>query len=466
MKAKIISVLTLGILGAAIYSSSVYGLEYQTNAGINFTISPSISLSISGDLIIDELAPGNYSDSNVIDITVLSNNSTGYILKSSVGSSDSPYSSYNRNLVNTASSNAFFTSLDYNSSLSTLSNFDPNTWGYSYSDQMVVSPTWSNYSGLPLYSDTEHITTLRSSNQTTASTGDRLKFKIGARADDTLAAGEYQNLINFIAVGNPKPVSFYDAFEEAAAQPGSTITMLNGYYKMQDMSADICSAVELYDDQSHIQLIDTRDNEVYWVGKLKDERCWLLDNLRLGSNDHTIELTPQDTNIEAAWTLPKGVTSNFNSWTNAKINATYKYNTDVVSYGTASGKIGVYYNYCAASGGTYCYDGSSGMGNAGHDICPFNWRMPTGGTSSEYQTLNAEYDTPNNFRIALSTPLSGNFHDASTHDWNVVGYFWSSTYGNNSQRMLILRITQSDIDTAYNIYRHFGRSLRCIANNQ
>ena len=71
--------------------------------------------------------------------------------------------------------------------------------------------------------------------------------------------------------------------------------------------------------------------------------------------------------------------SNNNTWTGYYTKDTIA----PVTYGLGSGKIGAYYNYCAASAGSYCYDSISTDPNSGYlrdissDICPKNWKMPT-----------------------------------------------------------------------------------------
>ncbi|MBR3322419.1 hypothetical protein IKG05_02135, partial [Candidatus Saccharibacteria bacterium] len=328
--------------------------------------------------------------------------------------------------------------------------------------------TANGYNGLPIYSSTGIKLV-----DTTAIGTNTIKFKIGAKASNTQAAGEYTNTVNFTAVGKATPVSFYDAFTEAAST-NPNITMYNGYYKMQDMSSSICAAVSLYDDASHAQLIDTRDNEVYWIGKLKDNRCWLLDNLRLGSNDYEIPLTPQDTNIAEDWTLPHGITRGLNSYTTAQINAggtgnlgEYTKNTIATHYGNGSGKVGVYYNFCAASAGSYCYDSSSSSGNASEDICPTNWRIPTGGNDpAEYQVLYTAYSSNvTNFRNALSTPLSGRFYGSSQTRLGSSGRFFSSTRSDDIY-MYGLYVDSDSVDQQSIGNRRNGHSIRCIANNE
>ena len=489
MKKVLTSILAISLIALTISfnhnsnSNNASALTYTDNVGLNFTFNPSITVSLSNasggssaDLVINDLTPGTSSDSNTIIVNVLSNNQNGYTLEANVGNSTT-YDT--RNLI-MPSGAANFASIDYGSTIATLEGLDDNTWGYSYLDETLTGSTWSSYSGLPLYSDTEHTTTLKTTNGPSLSTGDKIDFKIAAKASTTQSSGEYNNVINFIAVGNTNPTSFYDAFKEAQTTD-PTITQLNGYWKMQDMSPTICNAVEIYDDDSHIQLIDTRDNEVYWIGKLKDDRCWLLDNLRLGSNDYEIPLTPEDTNIETAWTLPKGIVSNFRSYTEPQINASHKNNTNVTSYGTASGKVGIYYNYCATSGGTYCYAENEGpdtpttLIDSPYDVCPHNWRIPTGtdDSNSEYLIVRDSYGGPSqsassttslqyNLSMVLATHFAEGYYNEGTY-----GATQTSTY-RSSSGMTIFSVSESAIGVGgggNSGLRYFGRPIRCIANN-
>ena len=130
-------------------------------------------------------------------------------------------------------------------------------------------------------------------------------------------------------------------------------------------------------------------------------------------------------------------------------------------------KVGGYYNYCAASAGSYCYgNGTSAgtsSGNATEDICPKGWRMPTGNTSGEYQALynNASYNTYANYRSALRLPLSGFFYNGTTYVQGSSGYFWSSTRYNNND-MYYLRLNTSDANPSGDLVRYDGISVRCV----
>ena len=208
------------------------------------------------------------------------------------------------------------------------------------------------------------------------------------------------------------------------------------------------------------QLKDSRDNNVYYVARLADGNCWMLDNLRLGSTS-TIALTSANTNSNGNFTLPASISSGFNSYTAAQINVASKDTVASTKYGSGSGKIGVYYNYCAASAGTIC--SSSNSSNASYDICPKGWRMPTGGSSGEYQALYTAYSSNVTiFRNALSTPHSGYFYYGSAYNQGSNGNFWSSTRYNGSD-MYYLYVDSSRVgSTDYSNTRNYGYSVRCL----
>ena len=233
-------------------------------------------------------------------------------------------------------------------------------------------------------------------------------------------------------------------------------------------------------------LTDSRDGEVYNVGKLADGRWWLLDNLRLDLTNSTVKsnLTASTTNASnttlnylkngGGTTSDKYATAGVANWTSS-----YSYSAPLIatsgdgwtkdtlqSYGSGSGKIGVYYNYCAASAGSYCYgngtSSGSSSGNATEDICPKGWRMPTGGSSGEYQSLYAAYSSnATNFKNALRTPFSGYFLYGRAYDQGSNGYFWSSTYG-SSVTMYTLHVNSSRVFPQDYGSRYYGHSVRCI----
>ena len=270
----------------------------------------------------------------------------------------------------------------------------------------------------------------------------------------------------------------------------STSTNTANLYAMWKKGAEAlqnwtgCSAMSVGDT---VTLIDSRDNEQYLVGKLADGNCWTLENLRLDISDATVQtkldsITTNATDITLGYLKNGGgsgqypangviaKTASGGSWTNDYANpyiATQYENTTQAASGSApAGTIGIYYNYCAASAGSYCYAANASSGDASQDICPAGWHLPTGGASGQYQALYTAYSSNvANFEAALSTPLSGYFYSGTASYQGSYGYFWSSTrYNGNS--MYGLYVDASTVYPQDNYYRYgrlYGFSVRCIS---
>lgn len=486
MKKAIISVLAISIFGILIGNFAL-AITYEKTINPAFTVNDTLTLSLSSpDLVINDLAPGNASDSNTITINVLSNNVTGYVLNSTVG--NNVYN--NDQLIHSSSAAAApFSTIAYGTTISSIDNFSSRQWGYSYS--LDGGTTWINanktdgvndsgYSGLPLYNDSTNVATLKSTNTTSPATGDNVQFKIAAKADAAQASGEYRNVVNFIAIANPVPTTINKAYADAGK------TLYHGYYKIQDMSPAICSAVQV---DSEMKVVDVRDDEIYLIGRLSDGNCWLLDNLRLDPT--TTTLTAFDTNApqsaidlyqnggttsEPGWSGAKvtNTSSNFDSYTTPQINTggtndegdSYTKNTIASTiFGNGSGEIGIYYNFCAATANTYCYAAGSGTGNANYDICPTGWRLPKGDTSSQsYDYLfHTGYESNvTRFQNALSTPISGYFYNNSATNQSIRGIFWTNTAIDNYY-ISAMYVYSSNVDPQNYGYNGSGYSIRCVA---
>ena len=235
-------------------------------------------------------------------------------------------------------------------------------------------------------------------------------------------------------------------------------------------------------------LYDIRDNSAYTIRKLADGNCWLTENLRLDISDSSVQAKLTSTTTNATDTVlsylkngggtspypANGVvakTASGGSWaddfTNPYIATGYKDAIQPASGSAPAGRIGIYYNYCAASAGSYCYSYNVGSGDANYDICPKGWRLPTTGASGEYQALYTTAYNSNitNFMTALDTPLSGLFEIGSGYS-GTNGFFWSSTFATTAY-MKGLYITGTSVNpqfasTGYGS-RGFGFSIRCIA---
>ncbi len=344
----IITLYLSNILFCSIDNSSA--LTYSSNAEVGFTFNPTISVNLSGDLLINNLAPGSVSDSNTINVNVSTNASQGYVLTATSGTKTT-----NTDLVNQTNSAYKFSSIATNASLSNLTT--DNTWGYSYSEDSGTN--WSNYSGLPLDNDDEGATGKQLINTINPADNRTLQFKIAARASSNQAAGTYQNTINFYAVANPDPTlepvscpagkicynanSLTTVQGEMGQQTPTSTQLTNGvplwasnfkrdgygfagwadsttynglrYGPQQTITApsDISTnGYSLYAiwvkstgdmqnwtgcsnlSQSEVTALkDTRDNNVYAVAKLADGKCWMIENLRI---DDSAELSSTNTN--------------------------------------------------------------------------------------------------------------------------------------------------------------------------
>ena len=188
---------------------------------------------------------------------------------------------------------------------------------------------------------------------------------------------------------------------------------------------------------------DTRDDHTYMVQRLADGNCWMLDNLALDIADSDVQgkMTSSTTNASDAQLgyLKNGGVSYPNTyfavskaWNNSNyydrplINTDYINTVPAPTYGTASNKVGVYYNYCAASAGTYCYSSSSSSGNATADVCPAGWRLPTW---SEFLGIT-------DYSSAFSPVLSGYYGSGPPGDGGLRGDWWSATANGSKCRIL------------------------------
>ncbi len=174
-----------------------------------------------------------------------------------------------------------------------------------------------------------------------------------------------------------------------------------------------CRGMEIGDVTA---LTDSRDNNTYAVARLKDYKCWMIENLRLddsvmlsSSNTHnpslpltniydtnstSNHLSPTSSLAYNATTAPEGwctidstacddqsrlQTDNTIFFTN-NTSSNYYAGGNVYSYGN-------YYNWYSATAGYGKYGDNYGTGyHAPGDICPSGWHLPKGGEKSQEST--------------------------------------------------------------------------------
>ena len=242
-----------------------------------------------------------------------------------------------------------------------------------------------------------------------------------------------------------------------------TISKLTYMQDFNNLSAeDKTTVLASMEDSTTYTLIDNRDNKSYAIAKMKDGNIWMAENLDLGRTTLTTDLTSANTNIATTVTA-----ATFNGWKKTSGSLTYNAGefinvsgTDATS-GTAYGTL---YNYYAASAGTI--SGSSNSSDASYDICPAGWRLPTGGSSGEFQALYTKYNSNALMRASIENngaafALAGRFLNSTPASQGSIGNYWSSTRGNDAN-MYGLFLYTSSASPANHDGRYCGYSIRCL----
>lgn len=209
-------------------------------------------------------------------------------------------------------------------------------------------------------------------------------------------------------------------------------------------------------------LTDIRDNSTYAVAKLADGNCWTIENLRI--DPATANITASNTNNPTSKFVAESNPESGNSLSTTTMCSTndsecfdqIQYNSNSTnrglrpSYNTNNTNnsswfsYGTYFNWYTATAGNGTYDftatsGPDGDGNTGGDICPKNWRIPTGNTKGEFNALNTAINAgvtnndanwrayPNNF------VWSGDYNGDKRTSAYSNGRLWSSTASSNNE---------------------------------
>jgi uncharacterized protein (TIGR02145 family) len=276
------------------------------------------------------------------------------------------------------------------------------------------------------------------------------------------------------------------------------------------MTTGICNSVSGDGEATATQLVDIRDNKLYWVAKLKDGHCWMTQNLdfdintNAALNSNTTDLnaiydssTGQYTEYNNNYTINNGIiywapastatTIGFQSngpvsgWQNS-YTAPYSANkTDSTETGHTS--LGNYYNWTAAiasnDSSTLTQDTLNNISNnPKNSICPKGWRLPTissesemaTGSTNEFARLNYLYNNgQSDTGIGLlSSPIylakSGYVRSNLVEKGVFGGYLYSTFKNINDIYTMAIRNTISvPGDIGYNV-RDIGWSVRCVAH--
>ena len=303
------------------------------------------------------------------------------------------------------------------------------------SDTPTIVPGYDAYSAIPT-SWTK--VAYKGAGTTNMDIGSSFTTTYAIYLKGTQPASTYSGQVKYIMLHPSTAAEPTDTLEHAFALAGKSkvqvtdpITRQSGsFYKMQDMTTNICESTTLVDEQNTLQLVDTRDNKLYWVTKLQDGHCWMTQNLDLDLtsgialtsettdlNDNSLSGAYRlhysyDSNTKVISWLPQNTTRNYTTstgttWTGSHTKA-YSLNPGVWYWNTndntlncnyltttcedfaqtpysnngAHGAVGNYYNWSAA----IASDDSSSLTEGTYDninnnphnsICPKGWRLPT-----------------------------------------------------------------------------------------
>ncbi|MBR3122409.1 hypothetical protein IKF28_03135 [Candidatus Saccharibacteria bacterium] len=499
------SLLSITLLSGLVLASNSVSAEDVVDQ-INITVPVSCTLSGTGQGTHNETIENGTYESNIGTTTIKAfcNDNTGFAIYAAGYTGDEIGGTNSNKLVGANTNQTIVTG-----TATTAGNPDVSNWAMKLGT--VTNPT-------PTYPIT--ITTGYNDYHTVPNEYTKVAYRntstdIGSSAEGATLTTTYAAYISKTQPADTYSGKVIYTLVHPATAPAPLVCKPNGttistIACMQDISSTNKSSIlaSMTQDTAYL-LYDSRDEQQYHVAKLADGNIWMLDNLALDPTDPTTasKMNASNTNASAeaitnllnggnagsnaGWssTAVADVNTNFgtNGYTVPRINNASK-DTVVTSYGAGSGKVGIYYNYCAASASTYCYAQNQGVDtpdtdiDAPQDICPAGWRMPTGGAyddstqtgSGEYYalvtTLGLTFDEDamgfigTTYQTALSTPLSGIYNGSSAYGQGTWGYWWSSTY-RSGYSMYSLAADFSYAGPADSSLRDLGDTMRCLVGS-
>ena len=320
--------------------------------------------------------------------------------------------------------------------------------------------------------------------------GSTLTTTYAAYISKTQPAGLYEGQVKYTMV-HP-----YDA-----AAPEKPISIADAEY-LQDVNT--CPAT-LQEEQVYT-LKDKRDEQEYKVAKLKDGKCWMVENLNIAGGT---ALSSEDTDFDSNYTLPTT-----NGWTvtdcklvlpasatknteNNNLTNNKEFGTDNYAYVFNSGNK----ENCGGSGqdipcySYYSWDTatlgsgrsiSANNADADYSICPKNWKLPTSRYTSTFNATTAQesdfYNLATNYGMSTvvwsqSTSrfynqagpgtipnflLAGYYGNGSFRKGGSRGLFWPSTSYFDVSYARTLGFGSGNVDSGSFSSRGFGFSVRCL----
>ena len=248
---------------------------------------------------------------------------------------------------------------------------------------------------------------------------------------------------------------------------------------IQDVTSSQCAALPVYTGTNNDAIRSVTDNRggttrTYRIAKLADNKCWMLDNLKLGSTTGTTTLTSADSNVSSNFILPQVQTGGSASYDTPTVSGPVPGDT-----GTGATNYGYLYNWSAATAGET--QASITSGNAAHSICAKGWRLPVGGAYNSGvgdfadldrafggtgmpawsgETNIAQWQHAGPFRGVFAGYWRGGFGDQGSY-----GYLWSSSANPDwSDGAFYAYFGADEVYPGVNGDRLGGIGVRCLLN--
>ena len=418
-------------------------------------VKPSLNLTLSSNNLTLSLNPADHAFDHInLDTTVATNNPNGYklYLNTTTGSG----SDNSTELVNTI--NSSYTIPTLLSSI-TESSFPANYWGYRLNPNTTTNTTDASTTN----TNTEYLpytpNTLISQSPTN-SNGISSTIDFAAKIDYNKPAGTYNIAFNLQAL--PQVTQYYmQDLVNTAEDP--------------NLTTRVCT-------ETPTMVMDKRDGHTYAIARLKDGKCWMVQNLRLGENlepvTGSLTLTDEDTNISTTDEYnPRSTFTLTNQAVDGKIPAK-KIGAAYYWDGPAfyCNNYGCFYNWHTATAGVKAENNDDILISADvtTSICPKGWILPTDGThdNSHHSDIRIMLDaygfgvdpTADVISELLVKPV--NVMD-NTNGLNKPGFTlggWYSTQGGNvvgDASAIISRSYAGEAGRVYNFY-FTKTSLRAI----
>ena len=381
----------------------------ETGTKATLTINPVLSLGLDGvvTMSVQPTSTGEFTSGSA-ELTVSTNNETGYSLYLSTANGKATLDSINP---------ATTTAVQPVSGTVAADGFGANTWGYNLGKDAATDD--ATYQAVPTTASAPQATTAGPTFGDGTLAADTYNLNFGALINSDLPSGTYTNTVTVSVVTNP---AYLPPFE--------------GIETMQEMTSSICSNA---DEGETARLKDARDDKLYWVTKLADGNCWMTQNLQIASG---AQLTSADSNLPegTTYTIPMADLTSGNSYIEGRV------------HDSGSDTIGYWYNYCAASAGEVC--SSSQTQDATQDICPKGWSLP-----NENQIDGLGGTT----YLSAFAPVAGGYYYSGALTSTGNGHWWSST-AYSSYYQYCLNYGASSLGTARSNKR-YGYYVRCVRSS-